>query len=526
MLGPRRTVAALAAVGLGLVLWAAWRAKRECLPIGDPRRPDVMLVSIDTLRADHVGAWGYERPTTPFLDELAATGTRFANAWAAAPWTLPSHATLLTGLLPIHHGAVEGDIALPRDCPLLAESFAAAGYATGGFVATLYVSRQFGFDRGFAHFDDFGIADEHQNLSEKPTAAAVFARALAWGRALPAGQPAFLFVHLYDAHYPYEPPAPWETRFDRAPRQGDARYRTYSWFLARPLKPAQLTHQVAQYDEAIAYVDDELRTFVEAWRADRPAILSVVADHGEEFGERGSWGHAHTLYPEALHVPWIVNGPPVAPGVVDEHVGLEDVAATLAGVAGIAFPAGDGLDRAAQLEGRRGAMGETGRFAETSRRESLVVRWHRDGLDLIEDLRAGTSALCDLAADATCRRDAAAERPLDVVRLEEELRAVPEESWRAARPGAVTTDGVIFQYREPRGAVLPVEVGDAFAVLPEDATVWWSDGAAREGPWRGAGGGAPPVGAPITFTGKTKGATRASLDEAQKEALRQLGYVE
>ena len=342
-----------------LLLLAACTHGLPSPPAGDPLRPDVILLSIDTLRADHVGAWGYApvdvrgqaTSPTPYLDGLAASGTRFSQAWSAAPWTLPSHATILSGLLPIHHGVIEDDRSVGACVPLLQAAFQKAGYATGATVATLYLTKKYGFDRGFDHFEDFGISTEKENLTAKPLAEKVFASEAAWGASLPAGKPAFAFVHVYDAHYPYDAPAPWNGRYDAETGDKGAKYKKYEFYLKHPLSAAELAHQTAQYDEEIAYVDEQFRQFVAAWTKNRPAIVVVVADHGEELGERGSWGQAHTLWPEQLHVPMIVAGPGVAAQVVDRRAGLEDVAPTIAGLAKVPYDAVDGVDRSAAVRG-------------------------------------------------------------------------------------------------------------------------------------------------------------------------------
>jgi arylsulfatase A-like enzyme len=309
------------------------------LPAGDPRRPDVILLSIDTLRADHLGAWGYERDTSPFFDELAAGGTRYKNAWAASPWTLPSHTTMLSGLLPPHHGAIEDTVRIGDDIPMVQEMFRHEGYGTGGVVATLFVSSRFGFDRGFDFFYDFDIRGATMNNASTVDAEHVFAWATDWVQQQPEGKPIFLFLHVYDVHYGYNPPAPFNELFDRPVDFGDVRYKDYHHYKKHPLTDEQLAHQTAQYDEEIAYVDQSFRTFVENWRATRPAIVVVTSDHGEELGERGSWGHAHTLFPEQLHVPMIINGPGVRRQVISERFGAEDLASTLAGVAGTRWTA-------------------------------------------------------------------------------------------------------------------------------------------------------------------------------------------
>ena len=152
---------------LGALLLTAL-AVSPALAGGD--RPNVVLISIDTLRADHLSAYGHDRETSPFFDQLAAEGVRYSFARSASPWTLPAHTTMLTGQLPLTHKVVDDELRLPAEVPVLPELMQQQGYATGGFVGTLYVSRVFGFDRGFDRFEDFDIHTEKANLGGGTTA--------------------------------------------------------------------------------------------------------------------------------------------------------------------------------------------------------------------------------------------------------------------------------------------------------------------------------------------------------------------
>ena len=140
------------------------------LPSGDPARPDIILISVDTLRADHLSSYGYARQTSPFFDQLAAEGARYSFARSASPWTLPAHTTMLTGQLPLTHKVVDDELRLPADVPVLPELLQQQGFATGGFVGTMYVSRMFGFERGFDFFEDFDIHTERANLKGETVA--------------------------------------------------------------------------------------------------------------------------------------------------------------------------------------------------------------------------------------------------------------------------------------------------------------------------------------------------------------------
>ncbi len=515
------------------------------LPEPDPGRPDLVLISVDTLRPDHLGCYGYGRPTSPFLDELAAGGTRFADAWAPSPWTLPSHATMLTGALTPRHGAVEEELSLAPGLPLLADRLREAGYATCGVVTSVFVDRRYGFDRGFDRFIDFGLESGEREALDVPDAEEVTAAALAWAREQADGRPVFLFLHLYDVHYPYDPPPPWNERFNRPARPEELRYENYQFYLRRPPSAAFLAQQRGQYDEEIAYTDDCLRRLHETWTAARPgAVFAVVSDHGEEFGERGSWGHAHTLTPEVLRVPWIVAGPGIAGQVAEGRVGLEDVAPTLAALAGVPFAAPDGRDLSGRLRGDAAAGPGAGTgaapgdslspvpgpaaFAATSRHATLKHRWHEGRFDLIADLRAGGLRLYDLRTDPAAGQDLAAALPDTARRLAANMYRWLGQPWEALAAGEIETDGVLVVDGEPVPVPrLTVAPGRRFALFPADARIGFlaPDGG-RAGPWQADGGRLPEPGAPLAWHGQRPATGRIPLTAAQRERLRSLGYVQ
>lgn len=433
------------------------------MPPGDPARPDIVLVSIDSLRADHLGSYGNPRQPSPFLDRLAAEGTRYTRAKASSPWTLPSHVTMLSGVWPTEHGVIEDTLAIPPDLRWLPAQLQAAGWATAGFVATVYVSKTYGFDRGFDRFEDFGIR-EADNLDHPVRADRVVDEALAWGREQ-GGKPAFVFLHLYDVHYPYLPPEPYNTRYDKAGTRKSTAYKKYDYYLKNTLGQQRLEHLGAQYDECIAYVDDQLARFAAGWS--RPVRFVITADHGEELGERGSWGHAHTLYPEVLDVPLIVTG--TGPAVDGTLPGTIDVATRIAALAGIPWAARD----AAQP-----FLMETSRF--DTARIGILDGARRLDVDLRHNRR-------ELFEDPAERVVVATEAP----DLEQKLWGLMPERFTAQGP--VTTDGFLYQ----GGKLGPVEAG-RFGVYPADATV----------------------------TGGTRDQAqpRAELDEQTRQSLEALGY--
>jgi arylsulfatase A-like enzyme/Flp pilus assembly protein TadD len=283
---------------------------------------NLLLVTLDTVRADHVGAWGYRAGETPNLDRLAAEGVRFGEAETPVPLTLPSHATILSGLLPPEHGLRNNGVGrFPAAPATLATDLAAAGYRTGAFIAAFVLDHRYGLNRGFATYDDDIPRDTAAGLDARRPGRVVVDRALAWLDE-DATKPFFAWVHLYDAHAPYAPPEPFATRFATRP-----------------------------YDGGIAEVDTQLgRLLADLDRRGLAArtVVAVVGDHGEELGEHGELTHGLLLYEPSLHVPLIVRAPGVLPAgwTVRTPVSLVDLGPTLAGLLNrpLVAPAGRALD--------------------------------------------------------------------------------------------------------------------------------------------------------------------------------------
>ncbi|HVP13521.1 MAG TPA: sulfatase-like hydrolase/transferase [Phycisphaerae bacterium] len=253
--------------------------------------PNVLLITLDTTRADHLGCYGWSKAQTPVLDALAASGVRFEWAFAQVPLTLPSHATLLTGTYPPSNGLRFNASGVLSDAvPTLAESFKAHGYRTGAFVAAGVLDSAFGLNRGFDCYDDkFGDADDPSLVRQERPADAVCNAALAWLGRSPE-KPFFAWVHFFDPHAPYEPPPPFREK------------------LADP------------YDGEIAFVDSQIRRLLDWLDAnhcrDRTLIVAV-GDHGEAFGEHGEPCHGLFLYDTTMQVPLILSFPAhLTPGKV------------------------------------------------------------------------------------------------------------------------------------------------------------------------------------------------------------------
>ncbi len=509
---------------LSTALSGCWRGKPGPLPEGDPGRPDIVLISIDTLRADHLESYGHHRKTSPWFDQLAAEGTRFAFSRSSSPWTLPSHTTMLSGQLPKTHMVVEDKHVLPESTPVLPELLQAAGYKTGGFVATLYVSRKFNFDRGFDGFSDFDINSERQNLRGEVLAEHVVDEALRWWAEQPAGQPVFLFLHSYDVHYEYDPPGDYGTLFDRAPNSKDRKYKNYHHFKKHKVSEQQFEHQRAQYDEAIRYVDDQFKRISDAAKAaGRNVRFVITSDHGEEFGERGSWGHAHTLYSEQLHVPLIMSGAGIPKGVVAGAVGTHDIAPTIAGwVDGTPdFSVLDGIDLAAVMAGEEAPA--RGFSAETTRFKTNRLGYYEGGLRLEWDLKNDQAELFDPHSDPKEATDLAAQRPEDVARLQQAVTADLGTLWRAEVAGRVDNNGRVLKDGK-RVKTLEVQAGEEFLVLPYDAGVFMTADSVKYGPWKAIGGDRPGEGCPLRYTGASATGS-VSMDDSNLALLETLGYI-
>jgi len=275
-----------------------------------------VLVTIDTLRADHVGAYGHQGARTPAIDSVARDGIRFDRAFATAPITLTSHASLMTGRYPQGHGARHNGMRLDLQVPTLAEAFSRGGFKTAAFVAAFPLDRRFGLIKGFEEYGDQMPRDADGHLANERPGRVVVDEALAWLDRHREDR-LFLWVHLFEPHAPYGNP-------------GD---------------PAQSTRPaIARYDDDIAEADAQVGRLLAALAADRARTLVVVAgDHGEAFGEHGEISHSVFAYDITLRVPLIVAGPGLPKAtVVHDAISLVDVAPTLASLSGLARFDADG----------------------------------------------------------------------------------------------------------------------------------------------------------------------------------------
>jgi arylsulfatase A-like enzyme len=300
----------------------------------EPEYRNVLLIVVDTLRRDHLGAYGYERATSPQLDRFAASAVRYERAWSQAPWTTPSLAALLTSRQPARLGITSLESTLPESATLLSERLAAAGWTTGAIVSHRFVSKRWGFARGFDHFDDDNALD-HDAI----TSPAVSQRALEFLNAH-RGIPFFLWLHYFDPHFAYrEHP---EHAFERhAPYDGPAQPGVRFGALLRMqqrLGPADARELIRRYDSEIAFTDAHIGRVLDHLTTlglDANTLVVFTADHGEEFLEHARLGHTKTLYEEVVAVPLLVRFPGGAAGVVAAPVALVDVAPTILDVLGL-----------------------------------------------------------------------------------------------------------------------------------------------------------------------------------------------
>ncbi len=367
-------------------------------------RRNLVLITLDTTRADHLGAWGWPYAHTPNLDALAARGTRFVRCDTAAPITLPSHASILTGLYPPRHGVRDnGTFALSAQVPTLAERLAARGYDTAAVVSAVVLARRHGLDRGFRIYDDdlgAGYAAGSE-VSERQAEATTTAALAAAARLRP---PFFLWVHYYDPHEEYRPP---------------------SRFADAASGPNRL------YDGEIAYMDEQIGVLLRRLPTDVDVV--AVGDHGEMLGEHGELTHGLLLYSGARRVPLLLAGPGVPAGrTVGCLVRTVDVAPTLLALAGApeAAPRLDGSSLLPLAAG--GAACDRVSYTE-SYLPFFAYKWYplrSLAGDRFLYLRAPRSSLYDLAADAAESVDLAARQPAEMRtwegRLRQQLQAMGE----------------------------------------------------------------------------------------------------
>jgi arylsulfatase A-like enzyme len=385
---------ALVTVGLSLTRIGTVRAAWD-LP------PNVVLISVDTLRADHLGAYGYARPTSPYLDRLATEGTLFEHAISPTAWTLPAHASMLSGVLPKRHGALRGDSRIAADVPWLPEALHQAGYVTNAVVNAPFLEEEFGFARGF---DRYEYVPKAQWQRHQATAMAALT-------AQGSDRPFFLFVHYMGVHTPYHPPR----RFNVFVRPYTGRL-TGSQEEVRDFVDGRLQIDdrdrdflVDLYDGAILAVDARIHDLLlqlHDMRVDENTIVIVTADHGEEFLEHGSLWHSKTLFEELIHVPLIVRGPGIPDARRDACLAtLMDIAPTVLDLTGTPRNESDGISLAGVWNGGACPTREVELYTSYNDGRSAKHGLRTAGEKLVVDLDKAKKSFFDLLRDPAERID-------------------------------------------------------------------------------------------------------------------------
>ena len=335
-----------------------------------PTGYNVLLISLDTLRADHLSCYGYKRATSPRIDQVAQEGVRFENFVAASNWTVPSHMSIFTSLYPSWHGVENGSRSLGKGVPTLAQVLAKQGYTTAAFVTGPTLSHRFGFQRGFQLYDDFtatlmcetNLFEDHpadsRGIMDVPTDRIITNLATLWLKQ--HGQEKFfLFLHYWDCHADYIPPAPYDRLFDPGykGRENGRDITEREPQIESGIAPRDLAHLMALYDGEIAHTDDHVGQVLQLLRdmgLAKKTLLIIVSDHGEGFMEHGKVFHGNSLFEELIHVPLILRLPGVIPAGrrIKDNASQVDVMPTVLGLLGIAAPAGlQGIDLSSACRG-------------------------------------------------------------------------------------------------------------------------------------------------------------------------------
>lgn len=426
-----------------------------------PRRQNVVLIVVDTLRSDHLPSYGYSRNTAPFLSEVAKGGAQF-DAVSPTSWTKPAVASILTGLHPVRHQACGRMDVLPASVPALAAILAANGYKTIAFSSNSWISRDFGMDRGFEEFSVMLSPNPTETTRDAPEVNKVVLPAIH----LFTKQPFFLYVHYTDPHSPYRPLVTWDGQpIPPALKDGlttDQLDGTSA--IERP--PDQVQKAIDLYDGEIRQTDNAIAELIGALKKSlllRNTLVIVTADHGEELQDHGRFGHGQTLLGEVTRVPMIISGPGIPPGTRTGLASLMDIAPTVLDYLNIDTPDGtfDGTSIVPTLANRSTAVPERDLlfhldYQDAPKVGDHVIRVGRAGLALMADMQKFVinknpyqQALFDLRDDPRERTDRTAEKPgiaTDLAkRLADEYNAYSHR--RAQRVTAVASNETIRSVR-------------------------------------------------------------------------------
>ena len=411
---------------------------------GGRSEPNLVLLTIDTLRPDRLGVYGSSETRTPVFDRLATEGTLFADCSSPVPSTSPSHASLLTGLYPKNHGLRENGALLGGEVPLLQESLRSAGYATAAFVSGFPLLGRFGFDRGFDDFDDFlsdgfttggGETRGTERIAEKTVDAF-----LRWEEK--TDRPWFAWIHIFDPHSVYSAPDPFRTMYYRGdPRNPENRslegVDLPAYLMLRGVTDVE--YPIALYGGEVTYADYQIGRLMRALRERGvldETLFAVTADHGESLTEHDYYfGHSHLLYEPSLRVPLILRLPGKVPAgqIVSEPVSLLDLFDTFAELLGVTRPGGsDGRSVVPLIEG--GDREEAALFHERPPSGAGPLFALRRGPWKYIRSDDGTEELYDLSADPRESRDLAPVERDRCDRMRSELLSWVDGGKRVDRP--------------------------------------------------------------------------------------------
>lgn len=369
---------------------------------------NLVLISIDTLRADRLGCYGYPKPTSPALDKIASEGLLFENMYTPSPWTLPAHMSLLTGLYPSRHGVKSRGTKLPNGVDTLAEVLSGHGFATAAVINYLYLDQRFGFAKGFDYYKQI---PENQTTKGAASTINSLAKKLLLNR---PDKPFFFFLHYFDVHSDYTPKDRYKKQFT-TPYQGIADGSTIQLMAFRKglvlLSQKDIQHFSDLYDGEIRQLDDELGKLFLFFKEQglwEQTLLIVTSDHGEEFLEHGGVLHGQTQYQESIHVPMIMHGPGIPKSKrIEGNSSLVDVMPTVLGMLGIETPDTlDGIDLQPTWGSSETKLPSRFIFAEADHHDIKRAVFHQH-YKLHYDLLTKKSQLYDLTKDPNEKYDLA-----------------------------------------------------------------------------------------------------------------------
>ncbi|MBN1586130.1 MAG: sulfatase [Candidatus Omnitrophica bacterium] len=303
------------------------------------KSPNLILISIDSLRADHLGCYHYGKPTSPNIDRLAKQGILFTDCTASSSWTLPSHVSMMTGMYPSSHGVINPNFKLRDEADTLAEQLKSNGYSTAAFVSGPLVTSTFGFDQGFDIFEESNSSTLEEKGAGDITSPGLTQAIISWLKK-PGKDPFFLFLHFWDVHYDYIPPDPYAGLFDRDyTGTFDGRDYVHTDILGPPVDANALNHAQALYDGELRWVDYHVGLILDALEEldlDTHTVILLTSDHGDEFNDHGNLGHGKNLYESTLRVPLILASPYHPKGVeISTPTSIVDIPATLLDAVGV-----------------------------------------------------------------------------------------------------------------------------------------------------------------------------------------------